>query len=267
MRQRHDSLDLIFLRQVRRVDQHRIARPERSASRPSRRAGRSAPSPRRSPRRSGWRPSRWISRRRARSHGSATRKIFSSASGKTTVPMSRPSTTTFCVFAAARTWAFTQARTRGICATRETFCVTSSAAQTGRRHALPSISGTKVAARRARSATCAAPARTSSSVQVSTVGSRARAAPPWRAIQRAGIDVKEAESAGDPLRRRRLPGRGGSVDRDHERAAHVECTRREIAPEPGIRDRDAIADRRSRSRSPRPRRECRTPSRDDDRHA
>ena len=51
--------------------------PGPSASRPARRAGRAARSPRRSPSSAGRRPSRWISRRRARSHGSATRKTLS----------------------------------------------------------------------------------------------------------------------------------------------------------------------------------------------
>jgi hypothetical protein len=66
-----------------------------------------------------------MSRRRARSHGSATRKILRSAPGKTTVPMSRPSTTTSWPTAASRTRAFTQSRTGGIAATPDTWRVTS----------------------------------------------------------------------------------------------------------------------------------------------
>src|SRR5450759_2848514 len=68
---------------------------------------------------------RWRNRLAARSRESATRKILRSASGKTMVPMSRPSTTTFRDFAASRTFWFTHSRTRGICATRDTLSVTS----------------------------------------------------------------------------------------------------------------------------------------------
>jgi hypothetical protein len=50
----------------------------------------------------------------------AARKILSVASGKTTVPISRPSTTTSCDFAARRTCSLTHARTSGIRAIRET---------------------------------------------------------------------------------------------------------------------------------------------------
>src|SRR5467141_345793 len=67
-------------------------------------------------------------RRRARSSGVAVKKIFSGASGKTTVPMSRPSTTTppSQSSTALRCWVFTQVRTSGMAANADTCLVTRS---------------------------------------------------------------------------------------------------------------------------------------------
>jgi len=68
---------------------------------------------------------RWLIRRPARVSGDAVRKILRSASGKTTVPMSRPSTTTSCP---ARTIARRRVLTLayyGMAAIAETCAVTS----------------------------------------------------------------------------------------------------------------------------------------------
>ncbi len=88
----HDLVD----RPTRRVDQARIVGAAAAATSPvpspARRAGPATPAPRR-PRsgRSAATSSRW--RRCARSSSLAVRNTFTGASGKTTVPMSRPSTT------------------------------------------------------------------------------------------------------------------------------------------------------------------------------
>src|SRR6059058_1821878 len=71
---------------------------------------------------------RWASRRRARSSGLAVRNTFTGASGNTTVPMSRPSTTTprGTPATASRCCTFTQFRTSRIAAIAETWRVTRS---------------------------------------------------------------------------------------------------------------------------------------------
>ena len=62
-------------------------------------------------------------RRRARTAGSATTKIFTSASGQITVPISRPSSTAPGGFAANWRWNSTNAsRTRGMAETTEAAC-------------------------------------------------------------------------------------------------------------------------------------------------
>ena len=79
-----------------RVDHDRVVGRRSAATRPgpsrARRGGRATPAPRRPRRRrSAAASSRW--RRRARSSSLAVRNTFTGASGNTTVPMSRPSTT------------------------------------------------------------------------------------------------------------------------------------------------------------------------------
>src|SRR5450830_552486 len=91
----------------------------------------------------GARPVRCITRRRARSPGSATSHTLSRASGKTAVPMSRPSTTISWAADVARTVAFTQARTCGILATRLTTPVTGSP-RIFDSHSAPSSRGSNV---------------------------------------------------------------------------------------------------------------------------
>ena len=69
----------------------------------------------------------WSLRRRARSSADAVRKILTSASGSTTVPMSRPSTTTLPGPAASSRCSPTRrARTAGTAETAETALVTAS---------------------------------------------------------------------------------------------------------------------------------------------
>ena len=149
-----------------------------------------------------------------------------------------------------RTCAFTQARTAGICATADTCCVTSMPRSCASAVA-PSISGTNTPPSAGASVTDAR------GLEHLALGPRVgpvhgEPSRRRRAIERAGIDVEEAEPARDPLRRRRLARRGRSIDRDDEvLRGHAEC-----APERG---RSRIADttprrnpdRRSRSRCPR----------------
>ena len=72
-------------------------------------------------------PQRWTARLRARASGLAVRKTFTSASGKTTVPMSRPSATTSPLSPSARWWATMTSRTAGTAETGETARSTSAA--------------------------------------------------------------------------------------------------------------------------------------------
>ena len=76
-----------------------------------------------------------VERRPARASAEAVRKILRSASGNTTVPMSRPSTTTSCpALTIARSRELTHSRTTGMAAMAETHAVTSvlrSASSTG----------------------------------------------------------------------------------------------------------------------------------------
>ena len=79
-------------------------------------------------------------------------------------------------------------------------------------------------------------------------------APPWplgRASPNRRGEV--AESSRDPLRRRRLARRRRTIDGDRRSAcrAHAASALRQVASRIGVRHGDAIADRRSRSRCPR----------------
>ena len=67
----------------------------------------------------------WRKRRLPRTSGAASRKIFTSASGKTAVPMSRPSITTPPLAPSARCCSTIHARTRGWTETRDAADVTS----------------------------------------------------------------------------------------------------------------------------------------------
>ena len=115
---------------VTAVDDDRVSRRPAGATPPASSPGGPGdarrPAPRRSPR---VEPVEtfWSLRRRARSSADAVRKIFTSASGSTTVPMSRPSTTTVTdPSASSRCRSTSRVRTSGTADTAETAFVTAS---------------------------------------------------------------------------------------------------------------------------------------------
>ena len=117
------------------------ARSRASSTSASRRSSASPPPP----------PPRSARRRRARSSGLAVRNTFSGASGNTTVPMSRPSTTTPREWpcTASRCCTFTQWRTSGMAAISETRWVTRSE-RIARATSTPATSGRNTSSTRTR---------------------------------------------------------------------------------------------------------------------
>ena len=103
----------------------------------------------------------WRKRRSPRTSGAASRKIFTSASGNTLVPMSRPSITTPPAAPICRCRATIQARTPGCTETFDAASVTSRSrmraltSMPSSSTRLPSIVGCKVMCERSASATSA----------------------------------------------------------------------------------------------------------------
>ena len=151
-------------------------------------------------------------RRRARSSGEASRYIFTSASGNTTVPMSRPSMTTppsgrmraaarpgpRAPADAARRWPAAAIDVRRADRLRDVVAV-------DRRR------GRRPRARRAR-------ATRRDGVRVRRDRRRLRRLPRHGAVHRAGVHVTVAETLGDRARDGALAGPGRAVDGDDETA-------------------------------------------------
>ena len=201
-------------------------------------------------------------RRPARASGDAVRKILRSASGKTTVPMSRPSTTTSRpARTMARSWVLTHSRTTGTADTAET-----QAGDRGRpgsrrpparprgRPRSPAPSGWSMRPRSSAARRMVSASSTASGSSCAPAAARRLAQRHQRhaAIERARVEMGEAERLGDRARRGGLARGRRAVDGDdaalhrtdppgqaaqrlreareaHRRARHV------VHPDPGAR--------------------------------
>ena len=153
--------------------------PAPSASRPRVALHDQRRSPRRSRRPSGWRPRRWTSRRRARSHGSAIEKdLERRRPGRPPSPCRARRRRRRAPSRPRAPASFTHSRTRGICATRDTCARHVGAAQELRSAAAPSMQRNERRFAPARSVTTRAGASTSIVRPVSGI----RAAPSRAAV-------------------------------------------------------------------------------------
>ena len=186
------------------VEQHRVRAPGAAGRRRGRCRARRAPASRPRPAPSGTVPGRSsCQRRRARAAGLAVTNSFTGASGKTTVPMSRPSSTAPISPGKSRWKSSSAARTPGCAAT-----ALAAASASG-----PRRSG------RARSSGCSARGRGFGRGRVGRVGAGVQHAAADGAVEQAGIEIGQAERGGEAAGERALAGGGRAVDGD-DAAAH-----------------------------------------------
>ena len=148
-------------------------------------------------------------RRPARSSGLAVRNTLSRASGKTTVPMSRPSATRPGWRRNARCRSSRAARTAPWTATCDAAALTSSP----RIRSVTSRPSSRI--RPSANATSRSPAAAASAAAASKRDSRFDRLQRHQPVERSAVEQVEAERPRDPGGDRPLAGRGGAVDGDH----------------------------------------------------